>query len=624
MLILILLIFILISFLIIRGSKENALGYIPYYSRKLLKNKTPYTNSRDPCTLINLKLGQRKLLISELEFFIENLKENDVVVYAGSAPGSHSAIWPTLYKNKFIFYDPNKFDPGLEGIELHQEYFTEEICRELRKAHKSIIFLSDIRTGSSTENVAFDMELQKKWCDILKPRMAMLKFRLPWKSGKTHYYSGDIYLQVREPNNSTETRLWTNCKKMITYDNDDYNDRLFYFQNHARMAFHDFSKIPNYKKSELPNIAGIDHCYDCWAETLIYSKLKMPLEDVFALVDKYTKQPLNVPPHGLEPENKDIADKIDRLCNITMAHEREHREAESKRDVFRKVLTQAVIAYNKFLEIRDVIRSDTKFIDLKLPTNKLYAPDESLKNKLKIRGLKSFEDTYYHSPERAVMLTLIEFITEFNIKEIIINTSYYDQQVANACLLFPDTKFYVYYAVKYTQNRIDNLVFMNKKLSGGEFDILPKNIYYYDTHEDHRDVLKPKKSYMWVPAKCVPGDFRPLPYIDKKELIMGGVPSSDKCKDMSENLFYFNIYNRDAFWPDSCGDSCYSCFRETQALKKLNIKVNEFMFAEDNYHNIVLDPPHLLMITNNTYNRLCSLEPITKRTRTVKINSLNQ
>lgn len=37
-----------------------------------------------------------------------------------------------------------------------------------------------------------DMADQKRWVTLMKPSMAMLKFRLPWTKGKTSYFSGNL------------------------------------------------------------------------------------------------------------------------------------------------------------------------------------------------------------------------------------------------------------------------------------------------------------------------------------------------------------------------------------------------------------------------------------------------
>lgn len=81
--------------------------------------------------------------------------------------------------------------------------------------HISALFSSDIRSAETqtmreeeTEtHIRDDMESQKRWVEILKPRLSMLKFRLSWKPGKTTYLAGDIHLPVWGPITTTESRL---------------------------------------------------------------------------------------------------------------------------------------------------------------------------------------------------------------------------------------------------------------------------------------------------------------------------------------------------------------------------------------------------------------------------------
>ena len=135
---------------------------------------------------------------------------------------------------------------------MYHQYFTDEDAAKY--TGKNILFLSDIRTGNEESCVAVDMEMQRRWCEIIKPRMAMLKFRLQWSPGELEYFDGEIYTQPRIGATSTETRLWTDCKKIKIWDNTEYNDRVFYYQKFIRNAYHDFELVEG--------IPGLDHCYD--------------------------------------------------------------------------------------------------------------------------------------------------------------------------------------------------------------------------------------------------------------------------------------------------------------------------------------------------------------------------
>ena len=100
------------------------------------------------------------------------------------------------------------------------------------------------------------MDLQRKFYDIIKPRSALLKFRLPWEEGKTEYLDGTIYFQLWQNFDSAESRLIPNGK-VKKYDNTSYEERMFYFNTVTRFKYYKH----NYK--------CYCHCYDCMSEITI-------------------------------------------------------------------------------------------------------------------------------------------------------------------------------------------------------------------------------------------------------------------------------------------------------------------------------------------------------------------
>lgn len=200
--------------------------------------------------------GQRKLLLTEIEYFTIFIKNNPdakniYAIYAGSAPGTHilylSKLFPEIH---FELYDPRAFSNKLlqnkEMIKTHIQYFTDNTAKKwisLDHPDKTILFISDIRTSENNnqtleqieECVKNDQAFQTKWYNIINPEMAMFKFRLPWNDGITTYLDGDIYIQPYPPINSTETRLIVK-KNAINklYNNRQYEEQLFYFNNRIR------------------------------------------------------------------------------------------------------------------------------------------------------------------------------------------------------------------------------------------------------------------------------------------------------------------------------------------------------------------------------------------------------
>jgi hypothetical protein len=223
--------------------------------------------------------GQRKLLISEIEFLTVVGKEDlegATVVYAGAAPGSHivylAKLFPTV---DFVLVDPASFTvKESPKIKIIQDLFTDKLATDLAAKHSNILFISDIRREGDSAKVGAktldnmikeDMDAQMSWHLKLKSKRSMLKFRLPWDKGSTTYLNGDIYLPVWGRQTTTECRLITsreNPAAMRVYSNEQYESQCFYFNRIARPSLY----------SHWVEAEGIDHCYDCRAEVDILYK----------------------------------------------------------------------------------------------------------------------------------------------------------------------------------------------------------------------------------------------------------------------------------------------------------------------------------------------------------------
>lgn len=221
--------------------------------------------------------GQRKLLMNEIYFLTYYGDLSNIVVYAGAAMGKHILYLSSLFPNhKFYLYDPNKFYEGLfknPNIEIHNGYFTNDVAKSW--SDKNILFMSDIRVSSKEiqsgprtetgvvrfeEQVMTDMNMQKEWVDIIKPSMAMLKFRLPYNNDNIEYFDGKIYIQPWAPLKSTETRLITDGKSIKSYDSGLYNDTLYYHNIITRIW--QFYNIP----IDIHKIKTFDISYDSVCE----------------------------------------------------------------------------------------------------------------------------------------------------------------------------------------------------------------------------------------------------------------------------------------------------------------------------------------------------------------------
>jgi len=70
-----------------------------------------------------------------------------------------------------------------------------------------MVLVSDIRVDPSEHAIRRDMELQKEWVRLTRPKHSMLKFRLSWDMDEYSNLDGEVRLQPFTPQRSTETRL---------------------------------------------------------------------------------------------------------------------------------------------------------------------------------------------------------------------------------------------------------------------------------------------------------------------------------------------------------------------------------------------------------------------------------
>jgi hypothetical protein len=238
----------------------------------------------------NLHFGQRKLLLSEIQFLTTTLStlnetifgeedvEEDVpflVIYPGGGPGDHVPFLSQLFPlARFIlidpYFEPDPREPGKikivpdSKIIIRAQLFEDEYAALFREANVPIAFISDVRSTPPKElerqnrkqyelefekHAQFDMNLQRKWVDQLEPMASLLKFRLPFVPGTTNYLEGSLKFQAYAPKDSTEMRLSINSlNEMVStdtdYDHTDIEEKLFYFNTVYRPSeFYDVSPL---------------------------------------------------------------------------------------------------------------------------------------------------------------------------------------------------------------------------------------------------------------------------------------------------------------------------------------------------------------------------------------------
>jgi hypothetical protein len=243
---------------------EDADAELHYTSRKGLEKTT-------------IAWGQRKLAITMIEFLTLFSYPGDVLVYAGAAPGTNIKYIAELFPEvTFELYDPRPFDPLLKqsrNILTYQQYFDDVVAQQYA-GFPNILFMSDIRTGNEKhtteefeERVWEDMLMQQRWYDIMMPRKAMLKFRLPYTletkqaPDELEYLDGVVLAQPWAKQTSTECRLIPNGGRRM-WRPKEYEDKMFQHNTYKRVLWYPHDVVAD----------GIDHCFDCASEVAIFKQ----------------------------------------------------------------------------------------------------------------------------------------------------------------------------------------------------------------------------------------------------------------------------------------------------------------------------------------------------------------
>lgn len=201
-----------------------------------------------------LHWGQRKLLLSEIDFMARYYEKYDpneekIVLYIGASPGFHINYMKKMFPEiKFILYDlvPTKVELDDKAI-FNKKYFTDEEASKYKD--QNIFIICDIRDldirhisfrPSKNEEIQMDkliledMEKQKRWCEIIKPKSALLKFRVSWNTKMTKYFDGDLYFQIWAGNSSTEMRLVPDINKTKMWDNKKIEGIIYHYNMFTR------------------------------------------------------------------------------------------------------------------------------------------------------------------------------------------------------------------------------------------------------------------------------------------------------------------------------------------------------------------------------------------------------
>jgi len=249
--------------------------------------------------------GQRKLLLSEIQFLTLHYQAGATVLYVGAAPGTHLPLLTRLFPGLvWHLIDPRDFNGSTrhaEGVTVTQDFFGDELARQWAPTGQHgqhaevLLFISDIRSTDAEDDdegydhtelrrmdteVRSDMANQQRWVEIVKPNAALLKFRLPYvdpqhglPDGASQYLAGANLLPIWGAATTTESRLEVIPEQLaketllvnplrttFSYAKRSYS----WLEHEQRMAF--FNAVVRSTPFDGPACDGYDACYDCTAE----------------------------------------------------------------------------------------------------------------------------------------------------------------------------------------------------------------------------------------------------------------------------------------------------------------------------------------------------------------------
>ena len=165
----------------------------------------------------------------------------------------------------------NKIKLGKVNLPKVKKFLLDNLTGdEISEIHRS----EEIRTVTE-ENVILDMDLQAEFINNMKPKKAMIKFRVPYgadeycnthtKDGKCLYpfFEGDLLLQPYAPLSSTEMRLITSIgeNKKFEYDCKEIENKMFYLNAEIR--------------NKLKEVDGVEMTWDQRQECAIIEEFKI-------------------------------------------------------------------------------------------------------------------------------------------------------------------------------------------------------------------------------------------------------------------------------------------------------------------------------------------------------------
>eukprot|EP00045_Choanoeca_perplexa_P006783 m.58695 g.58695 ORF g.58695 m.58695 type:complete len:393 (-) comp13783_c0_seq1:121-1299(-) len=215
-----------------------------------------------------LNWGPRETIVAGIEFLTEYADDGNLVVYQGTATTSPLTYLAECFpKLKFHIFDPDgQITIVRDHVQVRRTALTEANAEVY--ATQGVLFISEIKTlkldimteKEQDQSLLNDMDLQMKLHLKLKPKKALLTFRLPWQKGSSPYLKGQLILPIWGAVTTTECRLIPD-EGYTHYDHAIHEEHMFYFNTVQRVA--------RYKHDVQGE--GLDHCYDCFSEICVLS-----------------------------------------------------------------------------------------------------------------------------------------------------------------------------------------------------------------------------------------------------------------------------------------------------------------------------------------------------------------
>jgi hypothetical protein len=243
------------SNLFLSDIKKN---YKPIVTFNQIEHSLPYESSRHSIKMGD-HIGQRKLLLSEVQFLVKNTSK--YIVYAGSAPGNKTLYLSMLFPDRiFILVDPNQFKlflfPGKKNhrqephpdivhitskyptksnvyktgnlnpdnitgknmcsfikenkykIYIIEDFFTDKLAKKLKCLDH--VFISDIRTNMYGDcpmdlDIIWNTSMMFNWIMIMRPTQSMIKFRAPYyNAGEFNHFKTNHHKHADDFNKSKQ------------------------------------------------------------------------------------------------------------------------------------------------------------------------------------------------------------------------------------------------------------------------------------------------------------------------------------------------------------------------------------------------------------------------------------